>query len=173
MPPVLQCLDKRQKLTLVGGIIAFRRIQLFGDARHQFDTPIRIRLRQSGSYRKITRIEMDDVFLRGIVKSQDSGALELKLQAGHRVPVDLSKRPDSVLLEQVREWRRDFGVGWDEPLVKPAYPKKTPHLFDICWLGPSADEGNFVRLGRNPMGNHLKAAKIDTRGRKRHFESFA
>ena len=75
--------------------------------------------------------------------------------------MDLTKRPDTVFLEQVREERRGFGVGRDEPLVKPAHHEKTPLLFDLCGLRPSTNEGNFVRLGRDAICTHLKAAKIN------------
>ena len=62
------------------------------------------------AHRKITRVEMDDVLLRGVGKCQDRGPLELKLQPGNRCPMDFVERPDAVLFEQFREWRRDFGV---------------------------------------------------------------
>ena len=83
MPPMLQSLDQRQKLTLVGGVVAFRRVQLFGHACHQFDTPIRIRLGQRGSNRKIACVEVSDVFLRRVGKNQDRGTLELKFHPGN------------------------------------------------------------------------------------------
>ena len=79
------------------------------------------------------------------------------------------KFPCARFFQEVCHGHSDLRIGVNKPLVEATDPQTTPDLLHGSGLWPRGDEGNFIRLGRDPLELTKKPQNLIVGAAKRHL----